>query len=247
MIASFLLAAVASSSQFLVVDDLVIGFYENKKWNEVPETATTDQTYILQEVGVGKLGKQRSVKGYEPADGIGGVFVRSERDMNVKGVFTSGFKPSVPRKIDSIGLTNKTYLKVVADFLKTKNIKTPARLVQAFSVDLDGNGTKEVILNGRSAGLEVGHTFENKKGAYSVILLRHIAKNGKPETLPLSADLMPNGEFGYVNSIRAIADIEGEGRMELILSSDYYEGQSASIVGFWSGKAVSLAASGAGA
>lgn len=247
MIASFLLAVVASPSQFLVVDDLVIGFYENKKWLEVPEKAKSDQTFTLQEVGIGKLGKARNIKGYEPTDEIGGVFVKSESDTNTPGVFTAGFKPKVPRKIEAVGLTNKTYLKVLEDFLRSKKIKTPARLVQAFTVDLDGNGTKEVILNGRSAGLEVQNTYQIKRGSYSVILLRHIAKNGKPEILPLSADLMPNGEFGYVNSIRAIADIEGEGRMELILSSDYYEGQSASIVGFWGGKAVSLAASGAGA
>lgn len=247
MITPLLFVATLSSSQFVVVDDLVIGFYDNKKWTEVSETAKSDQAFTLQEVGIGKLGKVRSVNGYEPSDGIGGVFVRSEGDMNVKGVFTTGFKPSVPRKIESIGLTNKTYLKVIEDFLKSKKIKTPARLVQAFSVDLDGNGTKEVLLNGRSAGLEVGHTFENKRGAYSIILLRHVAKNGKAETLPLEVNLMPNGEFGYVGSIRAIADIEGEGRMEVIISSDYYEGQSATIFGFWSGKAVALASSGAGA
>jgi len=89
--------------------------------------------------------------------------------------------------------------------------------------------------------------MDNKPGDYSVVLLRHVAGKGKVVTVPLVADLLPKGGFGNYNSIRAIADLEGDGKMELIVSSDYYEGQAAILFGYKSGKAVELAANGAGA
>jgi hypothetical protein len=50
----------------------------------------------------------------------------------------------------------------------------------------------------------------------------------------------------YLNRIRAIADLTGNKRYEMITSSDYYEGQSAKVSEFRGGQVYTLVENGSG-
>jgi hypothetical protein len=101
-------------------------------------------------------------------------FVRMELELQQESGVALGtvakWRP-VPRIPQEIGLTNEVYKKAIADYLKTKGIvKTEIKLTQAYRVDLEGDGTDEVLLTATyyKGGLDSSPT----KGDYSVILLR---------------------------------------------------------------------------
>jgi hypothetical protein len=132
-----------------------------------------------------------------------------------------GFKwnpmPRVPKSVD---LNGAVYKKAVADVLRSKGIaKTTIKLTQAVRVDLDGDGQEEVLITATrySNGIDA---LDAKVGDYSFVMLRKIVAGEfiKNET-----------DYGIPSSfeISAIADLNGDGKMEIILYGEYYEGHSA--------------------
>ena len=87
--------------------------------------------------------------------------------------------PRLPKKLDT---ANKTYQKIALDFLKTKGIKPKNfKFENAFSIDLEGDGSDEVFLeatNYKNKNGEIGSPA--RAGSYSFVLMRKII-NGKPQ------------------------------------------------------------------
>lgn len=146
--------------------------------------------------------------------------------------------PHIPKKID---LSNKANQKIVADFLKTKGIlKTKIKITQAFQIDLEGDGKDEIIITGNyfkkaKEGEEIAADGQQSAGDYSFILLRKIIK-GKPQNILTEGDfytsrLLQSGEYPMpsVREITAIADLNGDGKMEFVLREIYYEGNRTAV------------------
>ncbi len=139
-----------------------------------------------------------------------------------------------PRIPQAIGLTDKTYTKAVADFLKTKGIaKTKIVITQAYRIDLEGDGQNEIIIAGNY--YKKGMSEEQSVGDYSFILLRKIVK-GKPQNILMGGEfftskLLDSGDFDPPNrrEISAIADLNGDGKMEFALWDIYYEGNRSAV------------------
>ena len=131
----------------------------------------------------------------------------------------------VPRIAKFNALTDKTSVKIAAAFLKTKSIvKAKVKLTQAFSVDLDGDGQNERIIVGNY--YKRGMMEEPGAGDYSFVLLRKTVK-GKPQNILLEGDFFTRkGEYAPPNEreISAVADLDGDGNMEIVLHGYYYEG-----------------------
>ncbi|MCY7347786.1 MAG: PliI family lysozyme inhibitor of I-type lysozyme [Pyrinomonadaceae bacterium] len=131
----------------------------------------------------------------------------------------------VPRIPQAIGLTDKTYTKAVADFLKTKSIaKTKVVITQLYQIDLEGDGQNEVIIAGNY--YQKGTSEEQSAGDYSFALLRKVIKE-KPRNILIEGDFFTKrGEYAPPNEreILAIADLNGDGKMEIVLKTFYYEG-----------------------
>lgn len=150
----------------------------------------------------------------------------------------------VPRAVKLIDLNDATYKKIVADVLQTKRItKTTIKLAQAVRVDLDGDGTEEVLIAAtKYASGDVSSSA--KVGDYSFILLRKIV-DGKVQNTIIAGDFITKKvDFGAPSEyeISAIADLNGDGRMEIILYSMYYEGSSTGVYELKGNKAVEVAA-----
>jgi hypothetical protein len=136
----------------------------------------------------------------------------------------------MPRALKVISKTDATYLKIVNDFVRTKGIAKPAaKISQAYRVDLDGDGTEEVIL--AATNYRGGLMPSVKAGDYSFLLLRKVVA-GKPQNILIAGEFYPKAiEFSAPNefSIQAIADLNGDGRMEIVMHGAYYEGAGSEI------------------
>ncbi len=131
----------------------------------------------------------------------------------------------VPRIPKLIAVTDKSYVKIAADFLKTKGIaRTKIKLSQIVQIDLEGDGKYEIIIAGNYYKKGMGE--EQNAGDYSFALLRKTV-NGKPQNILLGGDFFTKrGEYDPPNEreIAAIADLNGDGKMEIVLETFYYEG-----------------------
>ena len=147
----------------------------------------------------------------------------------------------VPRLPKAIDLNDATYKKAVADVLRTKGItKTTIKLTQAYRIDLDGDGREEVLL--AATFYKGGLSASAAKNDYSFILLRKIVGK-KVQNIVVDGEFITKAiEFGAPSEyeISAIADLNGDGKMEMILHSAYYEGSSSWAVEMKAGKPVEI-------
>lgn len=149
----------------------------------------------------------------------------------------------VPRIPKSIAVTNKNYRQIAAAFLKTKGItRSKIKLNQIIQVDLEGDGQNETLIVGNL--YKRGMDQDQVAGDYSFVLLRKTVK-GKPQNLLISGEFFPrnrdgNYELPTDRKILAIADLNGDGRMEIVLSLSYYEGNAKQVFEIKNGKAVKV-------
>jgi hypothetical protein len=141
-----------------------------------------------------------------------------------------------PRPVTVLPARNETYRRIVREELVRRGLPNPrVELLGLTRADLDGDGTEEVIVEAAhyagSSGLfppPVG-----RPGDYSLLLLRWV-RNGQAHTTVLGASLGPrtpyNPESGSpmplasLYRLAGLADLNGDGRLEIITFSSYYEG-----------------------
>ncbi len=151
----------------------------------------------------------------------------------------------VPRVPKSIRVTDKSYVKIAADFLKTKGIaRTKIKLSQIVQIDLEGDGKYEIIIAGNY--YKKGEGEVQNAGDYSFALLRKTV-NGKPQNILLGGDfftakLVRSGDFDPPSEreITAIADLNGDGKMEIGLAVLGYEYNGNTIFEMKNGKPVKV-------
>lgn len=160
-----------------------------------------------------------------------GIQSQEEKPFNLAVGAKARWKvmPRIPQKLNK---NDAVYKKVVADFLKTKGFVKPLiKIEQAFSIDLEGDGQNEIILTATRA-----LTYNTKKeGAvydeYSFILLRKTV-GGKVKNIMLAGEFYPKNKFeydGYTFEISSLADLNGDGKLEIGVYSRYYEGHAMSV------------------
>lgn len=141
----------------------------------------------------------------------------------------------LPRTAKKILLTDKTYQKIALGFLKTKkiNVKT-IKLENAFSIDLEGDGTDEIFLEATTFKDKNGdfNWFE-RAGNYSFVMMRKTI-GGKAKDFLIEGDFYrrKEAEDGYFSEydLSGFADLNGDGKMEVILEGFYsYPGVSTEI------------------
>jgi hypothetical protein len=130
-----------------------------------------------------------------------------------------------PRAARVTDLNNPTYVKAASDALRTKGIINKApKLGYVLRVDLDGDGQEEVLIDAGSYGERIQPSA--KRGDYSFILLRKMVAGKVQNTIVTGDFVTKNIKFGAPSrfEISAIADLNGDGKMEVIIYGAYYEG-----------------------
>jgi len=159
---------------------------------------------------------------------------------------------ALPRKVQVLDPTQKVYVDAVSDFLKTKGIAQPkVKIDNIIRVDLDSDNEEEVLISatnylGKDA-LVPGNAWNKTErvpmrsaaGNYSCVLLRRVVA-GKVETQVIAGEFYPkayksknedDASFDAPNAYKVIAvlDMDGDGKMEIVVGSHYYEGEATTI------------------
>jgi len=245
------LVTIAGQSAIVPIVELknkaLMGGVQNGKWVAAPKVAPTmkpETEFVLvgwngvEEGGV-TLGKKNQDMS-DICEDYTTVEFELEQDQGVAIGTNAKWNPA-PRALKPIDAENAAYKTVVTNFLRKKGIARPVvKIKEAFRVDLEGDGVEEVVISATyyKGGLTPGAT----PGDYSFVILRKAV--GKIVT-----DHMLTGEFhlrkivfGAPNEhhISAIADLNGDGKMEVVVYGFYYEGQFASAFEMKNGRPVMI-------
>jgi hypothetical protein len=145
---------------------------------------------------------------------------------------------ALPRKPRMADTTQQVYVDAVRDFLKTKGIEQPKLKIESIvRVDLDGDGEEEVLISATNYFSKKDRVpMRSPAGSYSMVLLRRVVA-GKVETQLVQGEFYPkayvssDGSFNAPNaySVIAVLDLDGDGKMEVVVASNYYEGAETTI------------------
>lgn len=215
----------------IVVDGLLIGGSKNNEWIDVSRIADIINGNEKYTVADEKYDVVTGIGGtIEKNEGTGAELINIETDSSLKGITVSysGNWDPFPRKPQNLNNDNETYKKITREVLMSHglNVQEP-KINDIYRLDLDGDKVDEVLI-------EASYYKDNelspapRKGNYSLIFLRKIV-DGKVKNIEILNDIYTEDlsfEKGpsYLNEILALIDLNGDGKMEVVIKSQYYEG-----------------------
>ncbi|WP_189072564.1 hypothetical protein [Deinococcus sedimenti] len=156
-------------------------------------------------------------------------------------ILTSARLNAQPRAVTALPTRNATYEAAVRTELTRRGLRNPqVSITRLIRTDLDGNGTQEVLIEA-SRFQERNGDFPppvGQPGDYSLLLLRAVV-NGKVVTTVVGEHIAPLKPWdpgssapmpmATLHRLAGVADLNGDGRMELVLYGAYYEGSGFSV------------------
>src|SRR6516164_1447394 len=224
----------------------LFGAISDGKWIKADETAnlvsdeTTYRVYGLEQaLGEAKGGQPKRPESL-PCEDTLAVSLSPKPEKGVIAIAAPW--NALPRKLQVIDPTQKIYVDAVRDFLKTKGLDQPnVKIDNILRVDLDGDGEEEVLISATNYFSKDGHVpMRSPAGSYSMVLLRRVIA-GKVETQLVEGEFHPkaypgkgsddDASFDAPNAYKVIAvlDLDGDGKMEIVVGANYYEGEELTI------------------
>ena len=137
---------------------------------------------------------------------------------------------AMPRPVKIGSTQQQVYKEAAAEILTSRGIVNPkVNLTQVIRVDLDGDGREEVLVSASHyQTFKPGGalTPNARAGDYSLVFLRKEVQ-GKVVTTIITGEFYPLAkEFNAPAEHRIIGvlDLNGDGKLEIVLSGRYYEG-----------------------
>jgi hypothetical protein len=245
-----LISAAASAADLHPIVEMETGYFfggsENGKWIKADQAAkstakkTTYQVYSLtKQAGQITTGKPRSVD--EPCPDTLMVSLSSKPKDGVIGLAATW--NALPRRPIIADTTQSVYVEAVGDFLKARGIADPkVRITRILRVDLDGDGEEEVLINATNYFSEAKSDHSAapfpeasiqapRPGNYSIVILRHVVdENVQTKLVAGEVYAKPDESVApNVYNLAAVLDLNGDGKLEVIIHSFYYEGGQTTI------------------
>lgn len=246
----------AENKNFTPIADLklkgLLGGSQNGKWLKTAEAQSLFQPnteFVLIDINVineGAVSVGNKIEPEVPCEEFYGVKFDLDSPSGAAIGSEANWKiiPRAPQKLEN---SNKTYIQVVKSFLAKKGLaKTTVKINQIYKVDLDNDKQDEIIIggtyykNGVSPGAEIGD--------YSFVMVRKVSGKKVDEILLDGDFFKKNMAFGAPNTyeISAIADLNGDGKMEVVVFGEYYEGAFSSVYEINGNKAAKVLETGCG-
>jgi hypothetical protein len=122
---------------------------------------------------------------------------------------------------------NGTYSDLARPLLATRGLDVENPVIkQVVRFDMDGNGENEVLAVAED--IEDSDSLFAQEGDYSLVFMR-IVVEGEVQTAILGESIVTEVQEGTTpfilsHSVAAVADLSGDGKMEMIIHEVYYEG-----------------------
>jgi len=217
-----------------------LGWWDGVAWAQVEDT-TALPVVGGEDYQVALLGQEAVITGGPPATFECGAFLgqgvvfENEQALGEWpgpiGVAITAPWVIVPRPVEVIE-DDGSYATVAAELLAERGLDVPnAAMKQVVRVDLEGDGVDEVL----AVAERVSGEFEADQGDYSIVFLLRMA-NGVLVTDVLLDNVVAEvaSRSGFPTrvsySVAALADLNDDARMEMVLNVDYGEGQE---IGVW--------------
>lgn len=218
----------------LVVDGYVLGCRQGEAWRRYQPTEMPSSFGFL-EIGVGSRLFQTATVRIQPNE------LRTAYTVDwpiPEGVFYSGVA-EIPREVQAVGAGRDRYLSIVSQFARNRGCLAPRPyLTQVWRGDFEGNGSDQEVIEAVSRP-SVRFGFAEASD-WSLVLLRWTAQ-GQERVYPLAYSFPKAGQPLEWCRLRAIADFDGDGRMEIVTSSRHGLGRAATLWSTQSGKVLPLA------
>jgi hypothetical protein len=193
-----------------------------------PETVvphlSDEETYQLYNLN----GPEGSANGMKPMrDNICPVYwVNADSDFQGGlEVGVTGAWDVTPRIAQEIPTDHATYIEAVEDWLMGQNISEPVvEISQILRVDIEGDGTEEVLISASHFVEPTGHSVEH--GDYSLVVMRKVVGNSVV-TVPVVADYYYQEvevQFPLTYALTFPADLNNDGDLEILVGVERWEG-----------------------
>jgi hypothetical protein len=252
---------VADEVHPVLVDNCLIGGSINGKWMDAQAIAPRlkggerYRLYTLRARSAGEStgGAPKALADYcsdtlevelDPKPGEGTVLV------------VGGEWNAMPRAPQVLGNNEQVYKEATADILRRKRFRKPTiNITRVLRVDLDGDGVEEVLVSAAHYEEGLGSATHSmaihaRAGDYSLVFLRKLIR-GRVQNIVIDGEFYPSkaDEGGPPSQyiVAAVGDVDGDGTMEVVVRSDYYEGDASTIYSIKGDKATTLSSCACGA
>jgi hypothetical protein len=227
----------------------LIGGSKNGKWLEAGVAAESIMTGPMDLFVFGLSGREKEAfpsARRAPVDDVCQDFFRinmqDEKQRLAVGIGVNAKWNPMPRRPVKMSANNAEYKKAVVAQLKKQHVSHPiAKITQAYRIDLDNDGVDEVLIG--ATNIKNEHGVGWAAGEYSFAMFRKVTKAGVKDFI-LWGNFFARGEEngGVPNryEISGIADLNGDGKMEVVLYSEYYEGSGTGAFEIRQGKPVAI-------
>lgn len=234
-------AGVVSAADLHPIVEIETGYFfgasENGKWIKAEQAAkslankTTYQIYSLTKQ-VGQITAAPPISGEEPCPDTLMASLSPKPKDGVIGLDAPW--NALPRKPIIADTTQPVYAEAVRDFLKASGITDPkVRITRILRIDLEGDGEHEVLINATNyfSPQDEAPIEAPKRGSYSIVMLRRVVA-GKVRTQLVAGEIYSKSDASNapnIYKIAAVLDLNGDGKLEVIVHSFYYEGGQTTI------------------
>ena len=151
---------------------------------------------------------------------------------------------ALPRAPVIADATQPVYVDAVRDFLQARGIADPkVRIIRILRVDLEGDGEEEVLISATNyftrdksndtaaAPFPEAPIEAPQPGSYSIVMLRRLV-DGNVQTKLVAGEVYAKPDEPVapnVYNLAAVLDLNGDGKLEVIVHSFYYEGGQTTI------------------
>lgn len=223
-----LLAGNWADGPVVVTEFGALGWWDGTNWldaeteGEIPVVGGEDyQTIVGDSIGVTTAGPQTTV--CEPLELIGVELAEPQLLGELPGPYGVAISAPWPLQPHLFQATTDdgSYAGFASDLLAERGLDVPNPVItQLFRTDLEGDGVEESI----AVATDVTPGFVMEIGDYSIVFMRKLV-DGEVQTAVLDETVVvdEDGAFGGVFSVGTVADLNGDGKMEVVTSGVFFE------------------------